>query len=64
MIIFAFVMSFLLIALAGAHGSLILERRRNGRMIQRRQYFWVAFDTILGLYWLTVLTGSASCQLF
>jgi tryptophan-rich sensory protein len=64
MIIFAFVMAFLFIALAGAHGSLILERRRKRRVIQRRQYFWVAFDIILGLYWLTVLTGAASCQNF
>lgn len=58
MIIFAFIMAFLFCVLVGAHGSLILERRRRGRTVELKQYFWVAFDAIFGLYWLTVLIGS------
>lgn len=64
MIIFAFIMAFVLCALAGAHTSLILERRRAGRIVEVRQYIWVAFDVILGLYWLTVLVRSTECQPF
>ena len=58
MIIAAFTLAFLFCTLGGAHISLILECRRDGRKLQPLQYGWTLMSILFGLYWLTVLAGN------
>ncbi len=58
--LFAFVLAFFFTALAGAHGSLILERKQNGENVPLKEYIWTLVDAAIGLYWMFVLAGGAT----